>query len=251
MTTSERHFFVQKFGENAEVSGVEDIWTVGGAYGGFVAAAATTTIVSDSEEDDADKEPAGTGAYTVTVQGLDSDYLLTSETATMNGAGAVTLTNEYLRVFRAFVATVGSNTTNVGNIQIKHGATVLAQIDAAAGQTLMAIYTIPADYKNAFLLSWYVSVSKTANAAYAGMDLQFRPSGGAWRVLSSQFLQTAGTSYVNHHYRSLPLLAAKTDIRLRATEVSATVLVAGGFDLAMTHTADPGVGTGILAERTL
>ena len=131
---------VRKFGYNADVdAGTEDIWIGGGSLN-WPSAAAATNIISSSTDDDA--SPA-TGANTVTVEGLDANYQLVRETAEMNGQTQVALTTQFLRVFRAWVATAGTGLTNAGNIDVRHTTTILARIGTGDGQTLQAGYTVP------------------------------------------------------------------------------------------------------------
>ena len=79
----------------------------------------------------------------ITVIGLDSDYNETQESITLTNASNNTGTVVLKRVFRAFVA---DGVTNVGNIDIQRDSTTVARITATKGQTLMAVYTIPAGY---------------------------------------------------------------------------------------------------------
>lgn len=217
---------IRKFGANLDVDAAEDIWDGGGNYPWPAAAAETTIVSSDAADDD-----GGTGAITVRVYGLDTNWMAIDEVVTMNGVGAVTLQNAYLRVFRAQVLTAGSAGTNVGNITIKHGATTIAQITAGYGQTLMAIYTIPADFTNGLLLSWHAHlIDLTANKA--GMSLIAREFGGAW-----QTKDLVGISDSNDHeytYLMPEVFPAKTDIRLRANSVNnPDAIITAGFDMLL------------------
>ena len=226
---------IGKFGRNTDVdTGVglpEDIWDAGAAYA-WPSAAATTTIVSSSTDDDG--APVGTGAHTVQVYGLDANYLKIDETVTLNGTSAVTLSNQYLRVFRAKVLTAGSGEVNAGNIQIKHGSTVLAQITTDYGQTLMAIYTVPADYTEAWLVKWYVSLTKKQTAA-ATVVIQMRAYGGAWQT--KEVIGVSSTSGDSQYeYPQWLAVAPKTDIRLRVIYISAdNTDVSGRFVLLMLY----------------
>ena len=222
---------VHKFGRNVDIdTGVglpEDIWDAGAAYA-WPAAAAETTIVSSSADDDT----GGTGAITVEVYGLDANYMAINETATLNGAAAVTLSKQYLRVFRAKVLTAGSGEVNAGNIQIKHGATVLAQITADYGQTLMAIYTIPADFIQAWLVKWYVTLTKK-QATAATVAIQMRSFGGAWQTKEVIGISNTSGDW-QYEYPQWIAVAPKTDIRIRALDVTAdNTDISAGFDLLM------------------
>jgi len=223
---------VHKYGRNADVDTAtdpEDIWTPGGLYA-FPSAAAATTIVSTDAADDGD--PVGTGARTVTVEGLDSAWMFTTETATLNGVGAVSLATDYLRVFRAYVATAGSGETNAGTITVNHGATVLAQIEIGDGQTQMAVYTTPADFSYGALMDFYATLVKGAAGASVKMALRTRTDGGAWQVKESFGLQTDGMSAWQYVYPFALKVPPKTDIVVRCLETSANDAdIAAGFDI--------------------
>ena len=221
-------YSIRKFGENPDVDTTslpEDLWDVGGTYT-FPSAAAETTIVSDDAADDA----AGTGARTVTVVGQIAGNVETTEVATMDGATPVTLTNQFLRVYRLTVTTAGSGETNAGNIQVKHGATVLAQIAASEGQTLMAIFTVP-DIANAFdqgvLKRWWCQISSNVDSV-AVVALQIREPGGAWLTKDKASVSRGGPFNAEID----ELYAAGADIRIRVLDVSANnTAVFGGFYL--------------------
>lgn len=221
---------VNKFGRAAATVTGDDIWTGSSVYP-FPAAAATTTVVSDSVEDDADKEPAGTGAYTVEVQGLDTNYNLTVQAVTMNGAGAVTLSTDLLRVFRIKAITSGSGGTNDGNIDVLHGATVLATMEASLGQTFMAIYTVPADYDYANLYQTYSGIARQTSAASADIAMQLRPVGESWQTKKIWPLSTVGTSFIPYMEPFPYRIEPKTDIRMRCVYASTSISTAAGFDL--------------------
>ncbi len=219
---------VHKFGTNFDVdtgTTPEDVWDAGGSYS-WPAAAATTTIVSGSANDDS----AGTGARTVRVYGVDANYVAIDEVATMDGTNAVTLANEYFRVFRMKVLTAGSHDTNVGNLAVKHGATVLAQITADMGQTLMAIYTVPVDYDALYLVKIFATIDKRKTTA-ATIALQMRAEDGAWQTKVRFGLNSSGGDY-QYEYPNPMRVAAKTDIRMRVLDVTTdNTEIDGGFDM--------------------
>ena len=221
-------FKVQKFGTNLDIdtgTTPEDIWDGGGVYP-FPTAAAATTVVSANAADTA----AGTGAQQVTVEGLDSDYLFTTETIATNG-GTVALSNQYNRIFRAYIGNVGSGGVNAGNITVQHGGTVLAQITAGKGQTLMAIYTIPADYPPLRLYNWYASVGRQA-ATSAALELRIRNFGKGWRVQHALEANAQGSGYFRHDFAVLNTYQPKTDIIVRCVNITTnSTQVSAGFDL--------------------
>lgn len=244
---SENHYdYVRKFGRNPDVDTTTDpetIWEVGGVYTGWVSAAATTTIVSDSVEDDVltAGEIAGTGALTVRVEGVDANHKHIIETVSMNGTAAVTLGTDLLRCFRAYVVTAGTGGTNAGNIQVKHGSTVLAQITAGDGQTMQALYTTPKTdrngltYTGAFLLGYAATLIKNTNTAVE-MEILFRPDGGAWRVLESFGMVQAGTSSLQVLFPEPISIGTGTDIEMRCLETSSNdASISAQFDVVLTR----------------
>jgi hypothetical protein len=222
---------IHKFGEIPDFDSIdtnEDVWDNTGAYP-FPAAAAATTIISDDTDDDGD--PAGTGAQTVKVFGLDANYMIISETATMDGTDAVTLSNQYLRVYRAFVVASGASGPNVGNIDVKHGATVIGRIRAGLGQTLMAIYTIPSDYDHARMIGWNAAISANITTS-ARVAIQAREAGGSW--LTKELTSISNTDSANVIFPLPTNYPAQTDLRLRVLSATAnSTTVAGGFDLLL------------------
>jgi hypothetical protein len=115
----------------------------------FPAAALQMTVSSTSANDTS----SGTGARTVVIQGLDANYNEVTETVTLNGQTAVTMTASLLRVNYAYVATAGSGDSAAGDIYIGTG-TVTAGVPATTydiikfdyNTTITGSYTIPAGY---------------------------------------------------------------------------------------------------------
>lgn len=140
--------YISKFGYNATVGTSEEpIWAESGVAYTYPSTAQTMTLSCANANDTS----AGTGVRSVYVEGLDANYAVVSETKETNGQTAVTLTNQYLRVYRCYAVTAGSGGKNAGIIYIGYGnvttgkpATVQASIAAGANQTLQALYTVPA-----------------------------------------------------------------------------------------------------------
>jgi len=118
--------------------------------------ASTVDVVSSST---ADASPSGTGARTVEICGLDTNYKFQSEIVTLNGQTAVTSTRTYLRVFAAQVLLTGTGRKNAGAIVVYRTGTaggfttpgvpnVLTsawlRILAEYGIGTSGIYTVPA-----------------------------------------------------------------------------------------------------------
>lgn len=143
----EGHTAIYINGSNQAVgTSYETIWEEGGLYV-FPPSASTMTVSSD----DANDTSAGTGARTVLIQGLDTNYVEISETVTMDGTTAVTTSNSYLRINSLIVATAGTGETNAGSIFVGTGtvtagkpAAVYGEIYTGDGITHEGIYTVPA-----------------------------------------------------------------------------------------------------------
>lgn len=200
-------YHIIKFGENLDVDGnMETIWDGGGLYT-YLTSAGVLTVTST----DGDDAAAGTGARTVTVEGLDANYNQVSETLTVGGgAGSV----EFFRVFRAFVATSGSSETNEGTIDIDQGATTLAQIRVAGGtglgQTFMSLYTIPAGYTG-YIYQWDVSTAKSDGDVF--LVKRGQNDNGSWR---SQDVMHTNVNSIERNYKFPIKIDEKTDIEVRA-----------------------------------
>ena len=203
-------YHIIKFGENLDIDGsMETIWDAGGLYT-YLTSAGVLTVTST----DGDDAAAGTGARTVTVEGLDANYNSVSETLTVGGgAGSV----EFFRVFRAFVATSGSSGTNEGTISIAQGATTLAQIRAVGsptkiglGQTFMSIYTVPAGYTG-YIYQLDVSTAKADGDVFLmkrGVN-----DNGTWRA---QDVMHTNVNDIERVYTFPLKIEEKTDIEVRA-----------------------------------
>lgn len=224
---------INKFGRNPNIGGApETIWMYGGRY---VYLTSQSTVYAHSA-DTADSV-SGTGARTVTIQGLDGNYESIEETVTVRSG--VASTAQFLRVFRAFVATAGSTGTNEGNIIISTGAagtgTVLADIGTIGtgttyglGQTQLALYTIPA-HCTGYLTAWNIGVGSYNDAVT--VSLLSREFNSAFRT--RDIMDVPG----GHHTRnySVPIrLPAKTDIEIIGIASTGTN-ISSSFDIILVN----------------
>ncbi len=226
---------VAKFGANAALStSYEDVWDAGGTYDWL-----TSAITMQLSSADANDTSAGTGCRTVRVEGLDANYAKQSEDFSLNGQTQVTGTLTFLRVFRAYCLTAGSGDVNAGNIHVSDSGAPLAsgvpstptanraQITAGNGQTLMAIYTVPAG-RDAQVIS--VMIGNDDDSKAATFQLMTRDLGGAWRV------RWQGTTNGQPHQEgwSVPFkLKPKTDVRVRAKTDTGAAAGNATFQLSM------------------
>ena len=224
-----------KFGYHPSVAtAVVSIWDGLVAYP-WPAAAATTTIVSSSTNDAA----AGTGIATVQVQGIvKSGAVLTHtvEEVALTGTDAVTLSNDFYRVYRMKGLTNGSGGSRtslaIGNIQVKHSATVLAQISIGYTQTNMAVYTIPTVFNGdtvvgAELETWHATVGEGKDAL---TSIWIAPVGG---IFNQKNLLPGFEGTVKDDYKGKFSIDAGSDIEVRSISSASGTPVSAGFHIRL------------------
>jgi hypothetical protein len=231
-----KHTAVNKFGRNGDVDtgAPEDVWSLGGLH-----VPPTTARTHDIVSTNVNDTSAGTGARTVKIYGLDSAFALQEETITMNGTTNVPTVSTYTRIFRMVVLTAGSGVINAGVITAtaQTDATVTAQIDTGRGQTLMAIYTVPADYVF-YINRVFASMSRatgTANTIAEGAILIRSGIDTANPVLTTSFvaeLSIEGASILNAATDQNPLkVVGPADVIMRVLSVSDNnTIITGAFD---------------------
>ena len=225
---------IHKFGRNPNIGNApETIWMYGGKYVYLDVGAASTLYAYSADSEDS---AAGDGARTVTILGLDNNFNEIEETVTVGGA-ATTL--EFLRVYRAFVATAGSTRTNEGNVLISTGSggtgTILADIGTVGtgttfglGQTQLALYTIPAG-KTGYLTTWNVGLAPMNNKAT--VILKSREINGDGPFRTKDIVDLVG-GYHTQNY-SIPLrFPEKTDIEVLASGDTSSI-ISSSFDIIL------------------
>lgn len=164
----------KKFGKTDNVdSGVSTvIWD--GANGGTVDYTAPTaarihSVVSTSAADDI----TGTGLRTVRIFGLDGSNNLIQEDLDLDGTVAVNTVNSYTFIYRMQGVVAGSDEVNQGDITATAATdgTISAIISADKGQTLMAIYRVPAG-KKLLVTGYYSTLGRnTPSSARCNVEL--------------------------------------------------------------------------------
>ena len=225
------HESIFKFGNNTTVgNSLETVWAEGGLYSYLT----TATVLKVSSSSTADTS-AGTGARTVELFGLDTDYNEINETITLNGQTAVNTTKEYLRINRMIVRSAGSGGSNAGVIYAGTGtvtlgvpANVYASINGVTGanQSLMTLWTVPSGY-TAYLLQYDISNGTTSNTpAVCKLVLAVRPYG---EVFQSKDVKSLTTGMHIEEKFIVPIkIEEKSDIEVRAVSSSASV----SFDIS-------------------
>lgn len=208
------HSSLLKFGTRTSVLANTQsvVWEGANALYTYLTTAQQLKIASSSAQD----APGGTGALTLTLVGLDANWLEISETITMTGASVVTTTASFIRIFRAYVASCGSSLANVGAITVTNNAGTVVQliIPATDGQTLMTMWTVPAG-KVAYLTGSTVSTDSNKGAR---VSIYTRLNDGGttypWLIKYRAFLFGGNNTFSFNIPFKIP---AKTDIEVRVT----------------------------------
>ena len=180
------------FGYNPDLDQVEEsVWPDGGTVP-HPTSASQLTIASSNAADDGD--PAGTGARTVYIEGLDGDYEVVSETVTLNGTTGVTTTNSYLYVNQFYVATVGSGGVNAGEITAKVSTTLYDIIGVGENQRTTGHYCVPAGY-TAYLTVGVFSAGQASGTTGVTGYLRTHGPDGVLRVAAVTTINNGSAQY--------------------------------------------------------
>ena len=205
---------VNKFGYNPAVpsNATETIWDGSNLY--TYISTPGTAQVSSVESDD--------NGSTVLVEGVDASYNLVGETLTVGGAaGSVT----FKRVFRARMVTASTGDTNQGDVTVTVDSKSAAIITEGRGQTLMALYTVPANH-SAYIMQLDIGSQKDLENEVS-LVIRNGAAGAVWQT--KEFLSVRGGLSVKQY--SLPIrIPEKHDIEVRARS-SATGAISCGFEL--------------------
>lgn len=127
----------------------EHVWMAGGNI-----SHETSAVLMEVGSTSANDAAAGTGARTVAVDCVKSDYSMVTETVTLNGLTYVDMTNTCIRINGLRVLTVGSGNGPAGLIRVRTdaGSSVNRYVSStgseglSVGQDADFFYTIPAGY---------------------------------------------------------------------------------------------------------
>jgi hypothetical protein len=162
----------------------------------------------------------------VTVLGLDNNFNEVSETFTLSSTATVVGTVQFRRVFRAYIST---GTDNVGDVTFTKGGTDVLKITATKGQTLMAIYTIPAG-KAGYL---YKGVA-TAQASADGTGNMFVRYWGQSAFRIGHSFEVAGVGGMYEYNFEFPIrIPEKSDVDVRLTTRTNNGRYTAAFDLLL------------------
>lgn len=167
---------------------------------------------------------AGDNGVSLIIEGLDANYMPQTETLTLSDTGAVPSTKSFIRLFRAYTAA-----PNTGAVTITKSGNTVAKIQAGKAQTLMSIYTIPANYTG-YLLQGSASCQAGADATGNMYVRYFGQT--SFRVGHSFEFSGAGGQYL--YKFPVPIkIPAKSDIDIQATVRSNNARITAAFDLLL------------------
>lgn len=165
----------------------------------------------------------GDNGKVVTVQGLDQNYEFAEETFTVSSSGSTTGAVEFKRINRAFVST---GVDNVADVDVEYNGSVVARISEGLGQTLMGVYTVPAN-TDAFITHFNAS----ADTADASLFLRRRFDGEeSFRI--GHVGELSGGTY-DYEFKVPLAFPAKTDIDIRATARTNNARITTAFCLIL------------------
>jgi hypothetical protein len=193
-------------GTNPQPSGSDEtLWSTDGLIV-YLSTATTLDIVSTDGNDTEE----GTGARTVRLEGLDTDYAEITEDVTLTGATPVTTTNKFLRLNLFYVLTSGSGGANAGVITATEngGVTVLGTMVFFNDTATTEIYTVPAAKKAYLKKVWGNHEHSLTTFEY---HFHYRILGGVWRTVSDFDVQTGHVEIPIDYTWSF---AAKTDLAM-------------------------------------
>ena len=210
--------FEHKFGANPNlVSGTQTLWTQGGAY---------PWSALDNPQILYIKSTSASDTGSLTVYGLDADYVLQQETVTMTGLTAVPTQNTFKRIYRMIYSDSAANAGAITARTVSGTGVVVAHIKIGDSQTLMCVYTIPANTR-AYGTQFTAGIGKGGDAEF---KLYTRDFGGTFRIRAQ--LELYETTFTQTY--SVPFyLPPKMDIDFRATTTGNNFPATGSFDLIL------------------
>lgn len=165
---------VHKFGhdEDLDESNLKTVWDVNTSVP--VSYSSVLSLVSSSTADNGVSSPAGTGARTVLIYGLDANYDAITETVTLNGTTPVTTTKVFTGINRMVVTSAGTGRKNAGAITVTDSsspAQTVGYIIAEHSITQQGFYYVPRYHK---LMADWLTVNARKATGGADVLVEFR-----------------------------------------------------------------------------
>jgi hypothetical protein len=217
--------YIRRFGTNAAVgTSFVNVDNIGAVLPHMPSTSTKFEVVSTSVNDTA----AGSGARTIEITGINTSWQLQVETLTMNGTTSVQSVNNYFRVTKANVITVGSyGGSNIGDILVRvtGGGTSFVQIAATKGQSFSSHFCVPLGYRG------FISGSNLSTDSGKTVSLKVQSRAGANNVAApfsavddiQYFDDIGGVQHFDYEI-PIPLLGA-TDVIVTAKTKTGTASV--------------------------
>jgi len=167
---------------------------------------------------------SGDDGKAVLVEGLDASFHAVSETINVAATGATV----FSRIFRARMV----DANNDGDVSLTMGGTVAAKIIEDKAQTLMAVYTVPAN-KTGYLIKTQMGSDKASTNASLKYTLMSRDTddGNVFQIKGISY--AAGGQNVSVKYPVPLKFEEKTDIRMDVVAASGGQTCSATFDLIL------------------
>lgn len=204
--------------------------------GSVVAFPPTATRLNISSTD-ADDAAGGTGAWNVTIIGLDANWVEINETIQLNGQINVTTVNSYIRTNFFYIREAGSSLTNEGNIHAGTGV-VAAGVSPVVynligvsggighGRALSSFYSVPINH-TAFIMNIYASSNEDKKFDFG---VHVRVYGEGWMFRDIIHVYRTDVTYTY----DIPMrIEEQSDISLCAKIGVGTAAVSGGYCLLL------------------
>lgn len=226
---------IHKYGYNPSVNKTwEYIWINGTNYP-FLTSVSKFNVSSTDINDDV----GGTGAWNITLLGLDSSYVRINETIQLDGQNPVETVNEYIRIHRAYIRHTGIHGVNEGEIYVGIGTPILGvivneylRIEKDEGQSHVAIYTIPLGYTG--YITNIAFTSSEDRIVYFSLEKRLYDEG--WRCI--EHYSVFRSTFINEYLPPRPF-PEKTDIIMRSKTGSGIAVISGSFDLILIDNNEP------------
>ena len=222
---------INKFGSNPANAAdtVEDVWDGGGTYS-FPATALMTHLSQTADQ-------LAMRGQTIEVQGLADGFVSTTQDVVLNGTLTTTPVALTTPLMRGFRMKVQADVVTTSPIRLHNTAETVdyAIIQTGLNQTLMSIYTVPAN-KTGYLISYYGDY--VAIAAQIPTSVVYR-LWAADRANSFEFQLkhkkgvSQGAAGFQHFFKPFLQFTEKTDIKVDALPDNKTAITHAGFDIVL------------------
>ena len=237
---------INKFGTNHDVgTDYEDVWEQGDLWVAMPVAT-LVEVASTSTED----SPAGDGAGSLVIQGLDAAGLEIQDVVLLNGTTPVLSNLIFSFINRAFIYSVGATNTTGYNLGILYvaddsttwggttagvpdtAAAIQVHIAAEQGQTQQMIYTVPFD-KTGYVTGGYIAADGSKVCSYIFyMTTRDTPADGIGVQRVAFEATVTGGSFIKafHPYVQVP---AGSSAHVEAKVDVGSASVSAGLDIVL------------------